>query len=56
MQVVPFRLSVDLVRRLDRHAERLRGEQPGLMVTRADVVRMFLERGLEAVEKEGRHG
>lgn len=56
MQVVPFRLPDQLVRRLDRHAERLRAEQPGMRVTRADVVRVLLERGLDAAEKGGRHG
>lgn len=54
MEVVPFRLPGPLVKRLDRHAERLRRETPGLRVTRADVVRLLLERGLEAAElKEG---
>lgn len=53
MQVIPFRLPAALVRRLDRHAERLAKAQPGLRITRADVVRMLLERGLSAAEKAG---
>lgn len=54
MQVIPFRLPEDLVKRLDRHAERLRKEQRGMRVTRADVVRVLLTEGLDRVE--GRHG
>jgi hypothetical protein len=57
MQVTPFRLPAALVKRLDRHAERLRANQPGLRVTRGDVVRMLLMQALDAAErKEGSHG
>jgi hypothetical protein len=54
MQVQAFRLSVDLMKRLDRHAERLRAEHPGLKVTRADALRLLLNEALDA--KEGNHG
>jgi len=56
MAVVPFRLPASLVKRLDRHAARLRREQPGVEVTRADVVRLLLTRALDAAEHEVRHG
>jgi len=52
MKVIPFRLPADLVKRLDRHAERLRREHPGLNPTRADALRMLLVEALAA--KEGR--
>lgn len=54
MQVQAFRLPSDLMKRLDRHAERLRSEQPGLRVTRADALRMLLNEALD--EKEAEHG
>lgn len=54
MQVIPFRLPEDLVKRLDRYAERLSREQRGMRFTRADVVRVLLTEGLDRVE--GRHG
>lgn len=49
-----FRLPADLIRRLDRLAERFARERPGLAVTRADVVRILLTRAVE--EEEERHG
>jgi len=54
MQVIPFRLPEELVKRLDRYAERLSREQRGMRFTRADVVRVLLTEGLDRVE--GRHG
>ncbi len=51
--VMPFRLPADLVRRLDALAERLSEERPGIEITRSDVVRMLLLRGVD--EEERRH-
>lgn len=41
-QQVAFRLPMSLLAYLDQYAERLRTEQQGLTVTRADVVRLLL--------------
>ena len=54
MQVIPFRLPADLVKRLDRHAARLGKEQPGLRATRSDALRVLLNAALDQAEK--RHG
>lgn len=57
MQVTPFRLPGTLIKRLDRHAERLMSAHAGLRVTRGDVVRMLLTQALDAAErKEDGHG
>ena len=45
-QQITIRLPRDLLERLDRHVDRVRGEQPGLSVTRADAARMLLIRAL----------
>jgi len=50
MKVIPFRLPTDLVKRLDRHAERMQAEQPGLQVTRADALRVLLTEALDRAE------
>ena len=52
MPVVPFRLPAELVRRLDRYAERLRKEQPGLRATRTDAVRVLLTEALDRKEAD----
>jgi hypothetical protein len=49
---VAFRLSVSLLKRLDRYAERLRLEAPWSNANRADAVRALLTRALD--EAEGR--
>ncbi len=49
-QQTAFRLPIDLLNRLDKYAKRLEQASPGLTVTRADVVRMLLSRGLDQVE------
>jgi predicted transcriptional regulator len=54
MHVQAFRFSESLVRRLDKHAERLARERPGLRVTRADALRMLLVEGLD--REEARRG
>jgi hypothetical protein len=41
-----FRLSPDLLRRLDAYAARIRKRYPGMRVTRADALRSLLERAL----------
>ena len=53
MQVVPFRVPDELVKRLDKYAGRLRREQPGLRATRADALRMLLTEALD--QKEARN-
>ncbi len=53
-QQTAFRLSSALIAKLDRIADRLTEERPGLAVTRADVVRMLLTRAVE--EEEADHG
>lgn len=45
-----FRLTDEIIERLDAYAERL-SEETGLEVNRADVVKRLLTKGLEAVEK-----
>lgn len=50
MQVIPFRLPQDLIRRLDRHAERLARRTPGLRATRADALRILLIEALDRAE------
>jgi hypothetical protein len=47
---VAFRLPLDLLKRIDRHAERMRDLQPGVNVTRTDVVRMLLTRALDHMD------
>jgi predicted transcriptional regulator len=51
MQMVPLRLPPDLIRRLDRLAERIEKERPGMRVTRSDAARMALLRGLEEEDR-----
>jgi predicted DNA-binding protein len=54
-QQTAFRLPLSLLARLDRYAERMRGEQKGLGVTRADVVRILLTKALDelGISSEG---
>jgi predicted DNA-binding protein len=47
---VAFRLPDSLIARLDRHAERLSKEHPGLEFTRVDAVRTLLTVALDEVE------
>jgi predicted DNA-binding protein len=47
---VAVRLEGDLIARLDAVAKKL--SRPGLEVTRADAIRVALEAGLSAIEKE----
>ncbi len=46
-----FRLPESLIDRLNRYAERLRRERPGLEVSRADAVRLLLSRALDQEER-----
>jgi predicted transcriptional regulator len=50
MKVIPFRLPADLIKRLDKHAERMQAAQPGLQVTRADALRVLLTEALDREE------
>lgn len=52
-KMAAFRLDTALLKRLDRYAEHL-SQETGLPATRADVVRLLLTRGLDALEKTGR--
>jgi hypothetical protein len=54
MAVTPIRLPVALIKRLDRHAARLRAEQPGVNITRSDAIRLLLSRALD--REEAHHG
>ena len=51
-----FRLPNDLVKRLDAYAERMSAEQPVMVFTRADAVRMLLTRALEADKTAPKRG
>jgi hypothetical protein len=50
-KMTAFRLDEALLKRLDRHADRL-AKETGLPVNRADVVRLLLTRSLDAAEQE----
>jgi len=47
---VAFRLPKPLIKKLDAYAERMAKDQPGMNVTRTDVVRILLTRALDAKE------
>ena len=51
-QQVAFRLSETLVKRLDRHVERMTSAHPGLNFSRADAVKSLLTRALDEVEDD----
>ena len=56
-QQVAFRLPLDLIKRLDRHVERMRRQAVGISITRADAVRNLLSEALsqaEIAEAEGK--
>ena len=48
---VPVRLPEELVKRLDKHVERMQLAEPGIEFTRADAVRTLVVRGLGLVVK-----
>jgi hypothetical protein len=50
------RIPHDLVQRIDRHLERMRRALPGLGLSRSDVFRTALGRGLDALEAEAGAG
>ena len=49
---VAFRWDADVVRRIDKYAERVRADMPGLTFTRTEAVRVLLEKALAQVEEE----
>lgn len=51
-QQTAFRLTTDLIQRLDAVAAKWNAERPGIGISRADVVRALLERGLAYEEKK----
>jgi hypothetical protein len=50
---VAFRLPASLLDRLDRHAERMCRDVPGLDFTRVDALRTLLTTALDAAEAAG---
>lgn len=55
-QMVGFRMPFDLLERLDKQAERLKREIPGVDWTRTAVVRYLLTQALDQAEKGGEGG
>lgn len=49
---VAFRLPADILERVDRYADKLARENPGMRVSRSDAVRMLLTRALDQVLPE----
>lgn len=52
-QQMAFRLPKSLIKRLDAHVARLRKDQPGMTVSRADAVRVLLSRALDEEDQRG---
>ena len=50
-KMTAFRLETALLKRLDKYAAKM-AEETGLPVSRADVVRILLTRGLDAAESQ----
>jgi len=51
---VYVRLDDATLARIDRFAEHLAAEQPGLKLTRSDAMRVLIYRALDQLEAEGR--
>ena len=49
---VAFRWDAALVKRIDKYAERVRADMPGLTFNRSEAVRVLLEKALASVEDE----
>lgn len=49
-QAVAFRLSEQMLARIDTHVRRMEAHNPGLTISRTDAVRVLLLKGLDAVE------
>ena len=47
-----LRFEVELIERVDAHAERMRRASPGQKATRSDAFRALVTKGLEVVEAE----
>lgn len=50
---IAVRLPEAMVRRLDRIASRMSKEKPGVRVTRASVIRMFVLAGIDRAKPDG---
>jgi len=50
-KIIAFVASIELIERLDKEAQRWRSETPGSEITRSDVIRVLLERGLAEAKK-----
>jgi hypothetical protein len=48
MRVLTLRVPEELLRRLDAYTAQVQGAQPYLRLSRADVLRMLLDKGLQA--------
>ena len=53
---IVVRLPKTHVERVDAHAQRMKAEQPGLRITRSDVVRVLLARALDVAEPPPKRG
>jgi hypothetical protein len=49
LHVLTLRVPEELLRRLDAYAAQVRAAQPYLRLSRADVLRMLLDKGLPAI-------
>ena len=56
MQVTPIRLDATMLKRLDKHADRMRRDTPGLRATRSDALRTLLNEALDRAERMVRDG
>lgn len=56
LRQVNLRLPGALIDRLDAQAERLRRRSPGILYSRADVIRSLLLQGLDQAEAEAGEG
>ncbi len=50
MLLQPFRMPAELAERIDREADRLRAETPGLSLSRSETIRILIERALASVQ------
>jgi len=56
-QQTAFRLPVTLLKRLDAYTDSLRADQPGMIIARADAVRLLLTKAMDDLDtKEEKRG
>jgi hypothetical protein len=56
VRVLTLRVPEELLRRLDAYTAQVQAAQPYLRLSRADVLRMLLDKGLSATEAQGNMG